>query len=169
MKTKKNNTRYIVTGAIIAAMYVALTMLSNFFGLAYGPIQFRVSEVLSILPVFTPAAIPGLAVGCLISNLLSFNAVDLIFGTLATIIAALLSRSFRNIKLWNIPLLSFLPPIFVNAAIVGAEISIFFLEGNSFLAGFWVSALQVGVGQAAVCFLLGIPFYLAVKNKLKLS
>lgn len=168
MKSNKNHTRYIVTGAVIAAIYVALTMLSNIFGLAYGPIQFRVSEVLSILPVLTPAAIPGLAVGCLISNLLSFNAVDLIFGTLATVIAALLSRALRHIELWGVPLLSFLPPIFVNAIIVGAEISFFFLERNSFLAGFWVSALQVGIGQAAVCLLLGIPFYLAIKNKLKL-
>ena len=168
MKTQKNHTRYIVTGAVIAAMYVSLTMLSNLFGLAYGPIQFRVSEVLSILPVFTPAAIPGLAIGCLISNLLSFNPIDLIFGTLATVIAAVLTRIFKEIKVWGIPLLSFVPPILVNAIIIGAEISVFFLPEQSFFTGFLISALQVGLGQAAVCFLLGIPFYLAIKNKFKL-
>ncbi len=162
---KQNNTRYIVTGAVIAAIYVVLTFLSNIFGLAYGPIQFRVSEVLSILPVFTPAAIPGLAVGCLISNILSFNALDIVFGTIATLIAALLTRALRNITLSGIPFLSLLPPIIVNAVIIGAEISIFFLDGTPFWSGFIISGLQVGLGQAAVCFLLGIPLYLTLKNK----
>lgn len=162
---KQNHTRYLVTGAVIAAMYIALTLLSNTLGLAYGPIQFRVSEVLSILPVFTPAAIPGLTIGCLISNMFSFNALDMIFGTLASLIAAVLTRISRNIKFWNIPLLSFLPPIIVNAVIVGAEISIFFLEGTPFGSGFVISFLEVGLGQAAVCLALGIPLYLALDSK----
>lgn len=162
---KKYSTRYLVTGAIIAALYVVLTFLSNAFGLAYGPIQFRISEALTLLPILTPAAIPGLAIGCLISNILSFNAIDMLFGTLATLIAAILTRVFRNIKFLGLPLLSVLPPILVNAFIVGAEISIFFLEGSSFWNGFWISALQVGLGQTAVCFLLGLPLYLTLKNK----
>lgn len=162
---KKYSTRYLVTGAIIAALYVVLTFLSNAFGLAYGPVQFRISEALTVLPILTPAAIPGLTIGCLISNILSFNAIDMVFGTLATLIAAVLTRVFKNVKLFGIPLLSFLPPILVNAFIVGAEISAFYLEGSSFWGGFWISALQVGLGQAAVCFLLGLPLYLALKNK----
>ena len=162
---KKYSTRYLVTGAIIAALYVVLTFLSNTFGLAYGPIQFRISEALTLLPVLTPAAVPGLVVGCLISNILSFNAVDMIFGTLATLIAAVLTRAFRNIKISGIPLMSILPPIVANAFIVGAEISLFYLEGASFWGGFWISALEVGLGQTAVCFLLGLPLYLALKNK----
>ena len=66
---RKNRIKYIVTGAIIAATYAGLTYLCNFFGLAYGPIQLRVSEVLTILPLFTPAAIPGLTIGCFIANI----------------------------------------------------------------------------------------------------
>ncbi len=162
---KKIDTRYIVTGALIAAMYVVLTFISNTLGIAYGPIQFRISEALTILPVFNPAAIPGLAVGCLISNVFSFNAVDMILGTLATLIAALLTRKLRNIKFFNLPILSLLPPIIVNAIIVGVEIAVFYLDGAPFLSGFLLSALEVGLGQAAVCFLLGIPLYLALQNK----
>ena len=67
--TRKSKINYIVTGALIAALYAGLTYLSNIFGLAYGPIQLRFSEVLTILPVFTPAAIPGLTVGCFIANI----------------------------------------------------------------------------------------------------
>lgn len=162
---KKYSTRYLVTGAIIAALYVVLTFLSNAFGLAYGPIQFRISEALTVLPILTPAAIPGLVIGCLISNILSFNAVDMVFGTLATLIAAVLTRALKKIKVFGLPILSILPPILVNAFVVGAEISIFYLEKASFLSGFWISALEIGLGQTAVCFLLGLPLYLALKNK----
>ena len=160
-KQNKKSTRYIVTGAIIAALYIALTYVSNAFGLAYGPIQFRVSEVLSILPVFTPAAIPGLTIGCLVSNIFSFNMADMLFGTLATLLAAILTRLFRNVKFFSLPLLSLLPPVLINAVIVGAEIAV--LSSND--AIFPLAALEVGLGQAAVCFLLGIPFYLALKNR----
>ena len=162
---KKYSTRYLVTGAIIAALYIVLTFLSNAFGLAYGPIQFRISEALAILPILTPAAIPGLVIGCLISNMLSFNMLDMLFGTLATLIAAILTRAFRNIKTFGIPLLSIFPPIILNALIVGAEISIFYLEGASLWGGFLISALEVGLGQTAVCFLLGLPLYFALKDK----
>lgn len=162
---KNKNTRYIVTGALIAAMYVVLTFFSNTLGIAFGPIQFRISEALTILPVFTPAAIPGLIIGCLISNIFSFNAIDMVLGTLATLIAAILTRKFRQIKFLGLPLISFLPPILTNAVIVGAEISLFYLEGTQFLSGFLISSLEVGLGQAAVCFLLGIPLYLSLKNK----
>ncbi len=164
---KKKTIYYIVLSAIIAAAYVALTFFSNIFGLAYGPIQLRISEVLTILPVFTPAAIPGLAIGCFISNIASFNALDMIFGTSATLIAAVLTYLFRNIKFKNIPFLAFFPPVIVNALIIGLEIAIFFLpEGLSFW-GFIISAIEVGIGQMVVCYLLGTPFYLVI-NKYKL-
>ncbi len=162
---EKTNTRYIVTGAIIAAMYAALTFLSNLVGLAFGPIQFRMSEALVILPIFTPAAIPGLVIGCLISNIFSFNVADMLFGTLATLLAAILTRQFRSIKTFNLPLLSLLFPILLNAIIVGAEISLLYLEAESFLYGFLISAIEVGLSEAAVCFTLGIPLYLTLKNK----
>lgn len=164
-KTTKTGTRYIVTGAIIAALYIALTLISNVFGLAYGPIQFRVSEVLCILPIFTTAAIPGLTIGCLISNILSFNVVDMLFGTIATLLAAIFTRLSRNIKIFGIPFLSLLSPVIMNAVIVGAEIAAIYFNGTPFITMFPISALQVGIGEAAVCFLLGIPLYLALREK----
>lgn len=161
---RKSKIQFIITGALIAAAYAGLTYLSNVFGLAYGPIQLRVSEVLTILPVFTPAAIPGLTVGCFIANIGSFNAVDLIFGTAATLIAAILTYLFRKFLFRGLPLLSFLPPVLVNAIIIGFEIAWFFLpEGYSFW-GFVISGLEVGLGQLIVCYVFGIPFYLAVKK-----
>ncbi len=162
--SRKSKTQFIITGALIAAAYAGLTYLSNIFGLAYGPIQLRVSEVLTVLPVFTPAAIPGLTVGCFISNIGSFNALDLIFGTAATLIAAILTYYLRNIKFKNLPLLAFLPPVLVNAIVIGFEIAWFFLpEGYSFW-GFIISGLQVGIGQLIVCYAFGIPFYLVTKK-----
>lgn len=162
--SRKSKTQFIITGALIAAAYAGLTYLSNIFGLAYGPIQLRVSEVLTVLPVFTPAAIPGLTVGCFISNIGSFNALDLIFGTVATLIAAILTYYLRNIKFKNLPLLAFLPPVLVNAIVIGFEIAWFFLpEGYSFW-GFIISGLQVGIGQLIVCYAFGIPFYLVTKK-----
>ncbi|MBQ6816411.1 MAG: QueT transporter family protein [Clostridia bacterium] len=158
---KTKNTRYIVTGAIIAAAYVVLTFISNIFGLAFGPIQLRISEALCILPLFTPAAIPGLTIGCFISNILSFNVLDMLFGTLATLTAAVLTSVFKNKLLFGMPLLSLLPPVLINALVVGLEITLFIEQP----AGFFITAMQVGIGQFIVCFLLGIPLYFAIKNK----
>ena len=162
--SRKENINFIITGALIAAVYAGLTFLSNAFGLAYGPIQLRISEVLTLLPVFTPAAIPGLTVGCFIANIGSFNAADMIFGTLATLIAAIIPYLLRNVTEKKLPILSMLSPVIVNALFIGLEIAILFLpEGYSFW-GFIISALEVGAGELIVCFVLGVPFYLAVNK-----
>ena len=164
MTNSKAKLQYITTAAIIAAVYAALTYFGAFFGLSYGPIQLRFSEVLTILPIFTPAAIPGLTIGCFIANIGSFNLLDMVFGTLATLIAAILTRLFKDIKFKGIPLLSLFPPVIVNALIIGLEIAIFFLPEGLSLYGFLISALQVGTGQLIVCYVLGIPFYFTVKK-----
>ena len=162
--SKRNHLNYIITAALIAAAYAGLTFLSNAFGLAYGPIQLRISEVLTILPIFTPAARPGLTIGCFISNIGSFNAIDMVFGTLATLAAAFLTYCFKDIKFKGIPLLAMFPPVIVNALIIGFEIAIFFLPDTPFLWGFLISALEVGLGQLIVCYVFGIPFYLAINK-----
>lgn len=164
MSKTKNRINFIVTGALIAAAYAGLTFLSNVFSLAYGPVQFRVSEVLTLLPIFTPAAIPGVTVGCFIANIASFNAVDMIFGTAATLIAALLTYAFRNITFKGLPLLTMLPPVIVNAVVIGLELAFFYLPGGYSFWGFVISGVQVGAGELAVCYALGIPFYLIVKK-----
>ena len=147
-----------------AAAYAGLTYLSNVFNLAYGPIQLRISEMLTVLPVFSVAAIPGLTVGCFIANIGSFNVADLFFGTFATLIAAILTYCFRNITWRGLPLLSLLPPVIINALIIGFEISLLYLPQGLSFWGFIISALEVGLGQLIVCYVFGIPFYLAVKK-----
>lgn len=160
----KKSLNYIITGAIIAAAYVAITFITNIFGLNYGPIQFRVAEVMTILPVFTPAAIPGITLGCFIANTFSFNLLDMVFGTMATLTAALLTYLFRNIKFKGLPLLAMFPPVIINAVVIGAEIAVFYLEEGFSAWGYLISGIEVGLGQLAVCYVLGIPFYLIVKK-----
>lgn len=145
--------RFIVEVGLIAAMYAALTML--FAPISYGQIQVRISEALTILPFFTPAAIPGLAIGCLFSNFLSgFGIIDIIFGTLATLIAAVLT--YYMPKKWLAPL----PPVIVNGIIVG-----FVLNYVADLPLF-ITMLWVGFGELIACYLLGYPLLLSLeKNK----
>lgn len=161
---KKAKIRFMVESALIAALYAGLTYLMGIFNLAYGPVQFRISEALTILPVFTSSAIPGLTIGCFIANIMSFSPIDMIFGTLASLIAALGTYWLRNVRFGGIPWLSFVPPILVNALIVGLEIALFFTEGGASWLGFGVNALTVGLGQAVVCFVLGVPLFLLVKK-----
>ena len=161
---KKGNTHQLIMGALIAAAYAGLTYLSNVFGLAYGPIQLRLSEILSVLPLFTPAAVPGLTVGCFLANIGSFNMADLLFGTLATCASAYLTYLLRNAKVKGLPLLGLLPPVLVNALVIGFEISVFYLPGTNFLWGLGISALEVGIGQFIVCYALGLPFYFVLKK-----
>ena len=164
---RREKINFIITGALIAAAYAGLTYLSGAFGLAYGPIQLRISEVLTLLPIFTPAAIPGLTVGCFIANIGSFNVADLLFGTLATLMAAILTYWLKDIKFKGLPLLAFFPPVIVNAVVIGFEIAVFYLNAENFLWAFLISALEVGLGQLIVCYVFGTPFYLVV-NKYKI-
>lgn len=112
MRESNKNVYLIVHGAAIAAIYVALTMI--FAPISFGPVQFRISEALCILPFFTPAAVPGLFIGCLLSNLFCGSAMlDVVFGSLATLIGAVGSWHLRRHK-W----LVCLPPIIANTLIV---------------------------------------------------
>lgn len=168
MNTKKK-TKYLVTGGLIAALYTVATYLSAAVGIAYGGIQFRLSEALTILPIFTPAAIPGLIIGCFIGNLGSpFGIADVLLGTLATTLAAVCSYLTRKITFKGLPLVSMFFPVLFNALIVGTEIAWFLPEGIS-LIGFSVSAAEVAIGELTVCYGLGIPlFYLIKKSKFSL-
>ena len=170
MKKLNKKTLFLVTSALIAAGYTALTYMTTALGLSFGGVQFRISEALNILALFTPAAIPGLTLGCLLSNLASpFGPIDIVLGTIATLLSALIirliSKSNRNAAA---PFLAAIPPTLFNAIIVGFEIAIFTPE-QSFLTVFGISALQVGLGEAAVCLLLGVPLYFLLnKNRNRL-
>lgn len=165
-----NNKRImnLVFGAMIAAIYAAATYLSSVFGIAYGPVQFRFSEALTVLSVFTPAAIPGLTIGCIIGNLASpFGIWDIIFGSLATLLAAVTARALRNVKIKDLPLPSIIMPVVFNAIIVGAEIVFLLPGGEAGFSAFVIAALEVAAGELAVCLVGGIPLYYGL-NKTKI-
>ena len=167
MSKQKALSRYIVTAALIAAAYAVLTYLSAAFGIAYGNIQFRVSEALNVLAAFTPAAIPGLTLGCFLGNIGSpFGIVDIIVGTVATFLSAvsirLMSRYFGKAT----PYLAILPPTIFNAVLVGLEITLV-LPGDITFAGFLIVAAEVALGEVVVCGAIGVPLYYAVKKKVK--
>ena len=155
---------FLAQAAVIAALYTVLTLAAVAMNLAFGPVQFRFSEALTILPVFTPAAIPGLTLGCVLSNLWSsFGAADVIFGSLATLLASLCGYWLRKVQIKGIPWASILAPVLFNALIVGAEITILAPEGFLWPA-FWGTALSVGLGELLVCVLLGIPLLLLIRR-----
>ncbi len=162
MNNKK--TGFIVKSAVIAAIYAGLTYFAAILNLAYGGIQFRFSEALTILACFSPAAIPGLTIGCFLGNVTSpYGIVDIVCGTLATLLAAVLSYKTRNVTFKDLPLLSALFPVISNAIIIGLEITLFMPEGFRFEA-FLISALQVGFGELVICYGLGIPLYKVIKK-----
>lgn len=117
MKNKKVYS--LVLGAFIAALYAALTYAASVIGLAYGPVQFRFSEALTVLAALTPAAIPGLTIGCFLGNLGSpYGMVDVVCGTLATLVAACLSYATRNVRVKNIPVLA---PLFPTQSLLSGQ------------------------------------------------
>lgn len=142
---KENKTRNLVFGALIAAIYVVLTMA--FRPISYGPIQFRISEALCVLPFFTPAAIPGVTLGCLISNLLGGAVMmDVIFGSLATLIGAIGSWLLRGNR-WMVSL----PPILSNTLIIPWVLK--FAYGSEDLV--WYMMITVGIGEILAIGVLG--------------
>lgn len=160
MKKMKKGTVYTVQGALIAAIYAALTYAVA--PLSFGATQFRISEALTVLPVFTPAAISGLSIGCIIANIGSpYGPIDIVLGSLATVLAALMTRLTRNIKFKNIPLLSLIFPTIFNGIIIGAEIMMF-TPGQAGIVGFFTSASGVALGEVVVCYTLGILLYIGL-------
>ncbi len=161
----KNNgkRRLMAEAGMIAALYTVATLILA--PLSFGNIQFRASEALTLLPVFTASAVPGLAVGCIISNAVGVAMgsniagwLDVLFGSFATLIAAILTRALRKIQFKGIPLLAILPPVLLNALIVGGELAVVYQ------LPFWLCALEVGAGELVVCTVLGIPLILALKK-----
>lgn len=145
----KKKTQFLVHAALIAALYVVLTWLSNSMGLANHAIQVRFSEALTILPYFTPAAIPGLFIGCLISNTLTgCMLLDIIFGSLATLLGALGTYALRKFTKWLAPL----APILANTLIVPFVLAfVYRFEGS---VPYFM--LTVGIGEILSCGVLGM-------------
>ncbi len=146
-------TKYLIYGAMIAAIYFVLTYAVA--PISSGLFQCRVSEALCILPYFTPAAVPGLFVGCLTANLLMGSPIyDVVFGSAATLLAAILTRQIAQQyptpgARWLIPA----PAVLLNALVVGWILSNVYDVG----APYWVCASYVALGQIGACYVLGMP------------
>lgn len=156
-------TRHLAHAGIIAALYVVLTHMQNvlFPGSATWAIQFRASEALCILAFFTPAAIWGLSVGCLVFNITYAGALplDFLVGSLATALAAFAMWRGRNWTVKGYPLFGMLMPALFNALLVGWELTVY-IGG-----GFPLNALYVAIGEAAVLLILGTALYYAMKQR----
>lgn len=149
---------FLTQAAMIAALYVVLTLAINAFGLASGAIQVRMSEALTILPYFTPAAIPGLFIGCLLSNTITGCALfDIIFGSIATLLGAVGTYLLRRHK-WLAPV----SPIIANTIIVPFVLS--YVYGTPGTIPYLM--LTVGIGEVLSCGVLGMVLLFAL-NKYK--
>jgi uncharacterized membrane protein len=147
----------IVRGALIGALYVLLTLAVQ--PISSGLMQLRVSEALSVLPYFTPAAVPGLFIGCFVANLIMGSPIwDVVFGSLATLLAAAATYGIKKAGLskWLAPF----PAVLINAAIVGYILTYVYQVGVP-----WeISALYVGAGQAISCYALGMPLLFGLER-----
>lgn len=158
---KNTSVQRLAFAGLVAAVYAALTMCLA--PISYGALQFRVSECLCILPFFFPYTSWGLFVGCLLANLLSqFGIADIVFGSLATLLAGLCTAAIgrRNQKSWLRCIAACLMPVLFNALIVGAVIAFCSVEEYWSAPGlvfFAVSALEVGFGELVVLFVIGLP------------
>ncbi|SFR71432.1 QueT transporter family protein [Anaeromicropila populeti] len=153
---KNKSILFLTQAAMIAALYVVLTYVSSMLGLANFAIQLRLSEALTILPFFTAAAIPGVSVGCLLANIVTgCSLLDIIFGTLATLIGAICSYALRRNK-FLVPL----PPIAANTIIVPwiLRISYGIPDAIPFLM------LTVGIGEILSCGVLGLLLLLSLQK-----
>ncbi len=145
---KNKNVLRLTQAAMIAAIYVVLTYFINAFGLASGAIQVRISEALCILPVFTPAAVPGLFVGCVISNIITGCTIyDIVFGSLATLVGAIGTYMLRKTKF-----VCTLPPVIANAIIIPLVLR----YGLGLPDAIWYLAITVGAGEVISVCILGM-------------
>ncbi len=154
---KKNTTLRLTTAAVIAALYAALTIALA--PISYGPIQFRVSEAMTVLPFLMPSTVWGISIGCVLANLYTGSVLDIVFGSLATLLAGLMTAWFgkRGDTVKN-RLLGCLMPVLFNAVIVGAVLTWGYLiqEFDSPLKSYGFNALTVGFGELAVLYTLGL-------------
>lgn len=154
----RKKTEFITASSIIAALYVVLTLLSSVFGLASGAVQLRLSEALTVLPYFTPAAIPGLVIGCIISNILTGSIItDVIFGSLATLIGAVVTYLLRK----SPPIFAPIPPIVANTLIIPPVLKVLFGMG----AEYRILYLTVFSGEFLSCGVLGLLLLFALRDR----
>ena len=163
---KHLNGRAIAVSAMIAAVYTAVSLALSLF--SFGVVQIRVAECLTLLPVLSPLGIYGVTIGCLLTNIVGVAMgltmpVDILFGTLATAIAAVLSYLLRNVRIKRLAIPAALPPILINGLIIGLELT--WLSGSFQWDVFWTCAVSVMLGQIIPCLVLGVLLVWVLENK----
>ena len=158
----------LVRCALIAALYASVSLALT--PLSYGPLQVRISEALTLLPVLCPDAILGVTLGCFLTNLVGLftganllGGLDLLFGTGATLLAALLTYALRQVRLKGIPAAAALPPVLCNAVIIGAELA--WVLGPRTAIGWLLQGAGVGLGELVACFVLGLPLIVLMEKR----
>lgn len=150
-----NKTKRLVYSAAIAALYAVLTLA--FAPISYGPVQFRISEALTALPLLFDFAVPGLTIGCVVANLIGgFGLYDIIFGSLATLLGAV-----GTLLLRKKPVFAMLAPVISNALIVGSMLYCIVPDSPALL----YNILTVGAGELVICLGMGLPLYYVLKKR----
>lgn len=165
---QKISSRNLTRCAMIAALYAVISI--SFLPVAFGAVQARVSEALTLLPVITPLGVAGVTLGCLITNAYGvaaganiLGAADIFIGTAATFVAALMTRGLRKFRFKGLPLAATLPPVLINAVVIGAELT--YAETNTLFSPLlWINMLQVGLGQLFSCTVLGLLLIWALER-----
>lgn len=156
----------MVRCAVIAAVYVVLCLVLAPF--SYGAIQVRVAEALCLLPVFGAEYIIGVTLGCFLANLFGSTIIDVIFGTLATLLACLVTYRLRNLRIKGLAIPASLPPVLFNAVIVGIEITVFFTDYSVMSAPLWLlcltNGITVGIGEVISCTVLGVALVKLIES-----
>lgn len=168
MNDNKKRIRLIVYSGIIAALYVVLTLPMAQF--AFGPIQFRLAEVLTVLPAFAAGYIPGVSLGCFLANLLNPNnlgPVDIICGTIATVLAGIFTRILGKKN----KILGIIPPVVFNGLIVGGYLPFLLVDEGSEVtaAAVGLSMFEVAASEAVLLVIVGIPFILLLEKNSRLK
>ena len=168
MNQKKLSVHSLVRWAVIAAVYVVVCLVLAPF--SYGAVQVRVAEALCLLPVFGAEYIVGVTLGCLLANLLGSTVIDVVFGTLATLLACLVTYKLRDIRIKGLAISASLPPVVFNMIIVGAfEITFFFSDGAPTAALAVFNAVTVGIGELISCTILGVALVKLIESNANLK
>ena len=163
MKTNQLSVARLVRCAVIAAVYVVLCLALAPF--SYGAVQVRIAEALCLLPVFGAEYIIGVTLGCFLANLLGSTVIDVVFGTLATLLACLVTYKLRNVRVKGLAIPASLPPVVFNMLIVGAfEITFFFSDTAPTAALAAFNAVAVGIGEIISCTIVGVALVKLVES-----
>lgn len=171
-KTSVSGSSRAARMAMVAALYVVLCLVLAPF--SFGAVQVRVAEILTLMPVFGAEYIAAVTVGCFLANLLGVAmgttaAVDIVFGTVATLLACLVTYQLRNLRWKGLAIPASFPPVLFNALIVGPEIAIFFSDSPATVPLIAWNAFTVGVGEVISCMVLGVLFVRLIESTPALS